>query len=176
MEFRQSNQSARFANPDSADDEQARRDSYIYLGSVLHGVFSTIRTTADIEPALRRLELDGILYDATLTRERIQQLIRNRLADPRVAEFFAPHWTLFNECTIIDVDPDSGQPRERRPDRVMTDGQQTIVVDFKFGREREEYHEQVRQYMALLQRMGHNNIRGYLWFVYANRVVEVNYS
>ena len=56
----------------------------------------------------------------------------------------------------------------------MTDGQQTIVVDFKFGRERQEYHEQVRGYMHLLACMGHTNIRGYLWFVYSNKIIEVN--
>ena len=172
VDFRQSNQSSRFASPD-ADDEQARQDNYIQLGTVLHEVFSTIRTTADIETALSRLELDGILYDSRLTRERIEKLIRIRLADPRVADFFSPRWTLFNECAIIDIDPETGQLRERRPDRVMTDGKQTIVVDFKFGHECDDYYKQVRNYMELLARMGHTNLRGFLWFVYANRLVEV---
>ena len=172
VDFRQSNQSLSFANPD-ADDEQAQQAAYIQLGNVLHALFSTIRTTADIESALRRLELDGILYDRSLTRSRIETLIRKRLADPRVADFFSPRWTLFNECTILDVDPQTHAVVERRPDRVMTDGHQTVVVDFKFGRERDEYHDQVRHYMALLSRMGHSHVRGYLWFVYANRLVEV---
>ena len=172
VDFRQSNQSRTFVAP-APDDEQARQSAYIQLGNVLHALFSTIRTTADIEPALRRLELDGILYDRTLTRQRISALIRRRLADPRVADFFSPRWTLFNECTILDIDPDTQAVVERRPDRVMTDGQQTVVVDFKFGRERDEYHTQLRQYLSLLRRMGHTSLRGYLWFVYANRLVEV---
>ena len=62
---------------------------------------------------------------------------------------------------------------ERRPDRVMTDGEQTIVVDFKFGREREEYHEQVRQYMDLLTAMGHQHVKGCLWLVYSNQIIDV---
>ncbi len=172
VDFRQSNQSSRFAKPD-ADDEQARQDNYIQLGTVLHEVFSTIRTTADIETALSRLELDGILYDSRLTRERIEKLIRIRLADPRVADFFSPRWTLFNECAIIDIDPETGQLRERRPDRVMTDGKQTIVGDFMFEHECDDYYKQVRNYMELLARMSHTNLRGFLWFVYANRLVEV---
>ena len=55
----------------------------------------------------------------------------------------------------------------------MGDGQRTLVVDFKFGRPRPEYHEQVREYMHLLQQMGHPNVEGYLWYVYANKIEKV---
>ena len=55
----------------------------------------------------------------------------------------------------------------------MTDGQQWIVVDFKFGSPKDEYHDQVRQYMSLLASMGHQHISGYLWFVYSNKIEEV---
>ena len=101
-------------------------------------------------------------------------MLRKRLESPRVAEWFRPgRWTLYNECTILNTDPQTGKVVERRPDRVMTDGRKTIVVDFKFGREREEYHEQVRQYMALLKQIGLPAVRGYLWLVYSNKIIEV---
>jgi predicted RecB family nuclease len=80
---------------------------------------------------------------------------------------------LFNECSIIRTD-EHGELVERRPDRVMTDGERTIVVDFKFGSQREEYHQQVREYMQLLQQMGHPQVEGYLWYVYSNQIKEVN--
>ena len=166
-EFRQSNQSRDFIN---GDDEQPTSD-YIHLGSILHRVFSTIRTTADIDTALHDLESEGILYDKQLTLERITTMLRRRLEHPKVAEWFSDRWTLFNECTILSIEGD--EVIERRPDRVMTDGKEWIVVDFKFGHPREEYHDQVRQYMQLLSAMGHQNIRGYLWFVYSNKIEEV---
>jgi ATP-dependent exoDNAse (exonuclease V) beta subunit len=172
VEFKQSNDSRRFALPD--DDEQQQQDNYIQMGSILHNVFSTIRTTSDIDQALRRMELDGILYDQKLTHERIKQMIRKRIEHPQVADWYNKKWTLFNECTILSVDPHTGQTCERRPDRVMTDGQQTIVVDFKFGRPRLDYHEQVRQYMQLLSSMGYRNVCGYLWYVYSNQIEEVH--
>ena len=55
----------------------------------------------------------------------------------------------------------------------MTDGQQMVVVDFKFGRPRDEYHMQVREYMKLLRQMGYRQVSGYLWFVYSNKIEEV---
>jgi ATP-dependent exoDNAse (exonuclease V) beta subunit len=169
VSFRQSNDSRQFA---ASEDEQ-QENNYIQLGSILHNVFSTIRTKADIETALQRMEFDGIIYDKYLTRERIEDLIRKRMNHPSVAEWYADKWTLFNECTILNVDPVSGNVYERRPDRVMTDGKQMIVVDFKFGRQRDEYKDQVKEYMQLLLSMGYPNVRGYLWYVYANIIEEV---
>ena len=167
-EFRQSNQSHDFI---SGDDEQGN-SNYIQLGNILHRVFSTIRTTADVDNALHELESEGIIYDGTLTIERITTMLRRRLEHPKVADWFSSRWTLFNECSILSVD-DEGNVIERRPDRVMTDGQQWIVVDFKFGHPCADHHDQVREYMQLLQSMGHNNIHGYLWYVYANQIEEV---
>ena len=167
-EFRQSNQSRDFI---SGEDEQGET-SYIQLGSILHRVFSTIRTTADIDQALQQLEQEGILYDNQLTLDRITTMLRKRLEHPKVADWFSGRWTLFNECTILSVDA-NGNVVERRPDRVMTDGREWIIVDFKFGHPRDEYRDQVREYMQLLQSMGHQHIHGYLWFVYSNKIEEV---
>ena len=167
-EFRQSNQSREFIQ---GDDEESTTADYIQLGSVLHRVFSTIRTTADIDSALHNLESEGILYDNNLTLDRISTMLRRRLEHPKVAEWFSDGWTLFNECTILSIE--DGEVVERRPDRVMTDGTRWIVVDFKFGRPQPEYHDQVRHYMQLLESMGHTDVSGFLWYVYSNKIEEV---
>jgi ATP-dependent exoDNAse (exonuclease V) beta subunit len=170
-EFKQSNDSRRFAAEE--DDEQQRQESYIQMGSVLHQVFSTIKTIDDIPTALRRMELDGIVYDANITREKIESLIRKRISNPKVANWYSNEWTLYNECTILTKDPHTGAVYERRPDRVMTNGKETLVVDFKFGHPRSDYYDQVREYMQLLKEMGHDLVKGYLWYVYSNQIEEV---
>ena len=167
VNFRQSNRSRDFI--EGEDIDQQRR--YIQAGSVLHEIFSTIQTEKDIPDALQRLQFEGILYDEEMTAERIKDMLRKRLSDPRVASWFSARWTLFNECTILSVE--DGEVREHRPDRVMTDGNEWIVVDFKFGHPDPEYHTQVRRYMDLLSSMGHQNIKGYLWYVYSNKIEEV---
>ncbi len=167
--FKQSNRSKEFAQ---GEDEQ-QQTSYIQLGSVLHNIFATIRTKDDIEQALQRMELEGILYDQTVTREKIKALIRKRLESPQVADWYDPRWQLFNECTILCKDKVTGKVVERRPDRVMTDGKEMIVVDFKFGRKNEDYKEQVQEYMTLLQEMGYEHVKGYLWYVYSNEIERV---
>lgn len=62
---------------------------------------------------------------------------------------------------------------ERRPDRVVTDGHETIVIDFKFGKPRNEHKKQVRQYMELLTDMGYKSVKGRIWYVFQNEIVEI---
>ena len=172
VSFRQSNRSQAFIEGD--DEEKAQRHRYIQAGSVLHEIFSTIRTVNDIPDALRRLQFEGVLYDEEMTAEHITSMLKKRLENSRVADWFSPRWTLFNECTILSVE--NGEVKERRPDRVMTDGQEWIVVDFKFGSPKPEYHDQVREYMNLIQKMesvSSDKIHGYLWYVYSNKIEEV---
>ena len=104
-------------------------------------------------------------------RASLINMIRRRLEHPKVADWFSPRWTLYNECAILSEE--DGRTIERRPDRVMTDGKEWIIVDFKFGSPNEEHHTQVQQYMYLLRQMGHEQVKGYLWYVYTNKIVEV---
>jgi len=99
-------------------------------------------------------------------------MIRKRLESPKVAKWFDKELTILNECSILTVE--NGKMAEYRPDRVMQNSKnETIVVDFKFGKQKVEHHEQVRKYIGLLKSMGHHRVKGYLWYVYPNRIVEV---
>ncbi|MCR5130942.1 MAG: UvrD-helicase domain-containing protein [Prevotella sp.] len=170
MEFRQSNQSRNFV---SGDDDEERQKSYIELGTVMHEIFSTIRTLDDIPAALARLEADGVIYDKLITREHLSEMLRKRFSDPRVADWFSDRWQLFSECAILFVDPETNEVKDRRPDRVIINGCETIVIDFKFGKPQEEHKKQVHDYMSYLADMGYQGVKGYLWYVYSNKIEEV---
>ena len=169
-EFRQSNKSRDLVKGDESEEQQKY---YIKMGVVLHNVFSTIHTTADIEKALKRMELDGVLYDDNVSRQKIEDMIRKRITSPKVMDWFSDRWTVINECNIVSLKPSGQRVEEHRPDRVMRDDKETIVVDFKFGKPQDEHHEQVRGYMRLLEQLGCPQVKGYLWYVYPNKVVEV---
>jgi ATP-dependent exoDNAse (exonuclease V) beta subunit len=174
--FRQSNKSHEFATPIDNDDANRKLQlEYIQVGNVLHNVLSSIRTNDDIDHALWQMEQDGLLgIQGQLTRHNLSDMLRKRLASPVVAKWFKPGvWQLYNECTILSTDPHTHRVVERRPDRVMTNGHETIVVDFKFGSERKDYHKQVQEYMRLLTQMGLPAVKGYLWLVYSNKIIEV---
>ena len=166
-QFRQSNASLAFTESEG----DARRSRYIERGTLLHHIFSRLRTVDDLEQVLQQLEQDGVLYDET-SPEELRRLLERALKSPQVREWFSPHWTLHNECPILFRDA-KGRPVELRPDRVMSDGHRTIVVDFKFGAPRHEHHTQVSRYMEQLALMGHTAVEGYLWYVSRNKIMTV---
>ena len=172
VSFRQSNKSHDFIKGEDIDPSDARR--YIKVGNVLHQLFSTILTEADIEPRLKELEQAGIIYNDDITSRELQDKISCALSNEKVKNWFSPRWKLFNECTILDYDKETGGVYEHRPDRVMTDGKEMIVVDFKFGKPRDEYHEQVQRYMRLLMRMGYKQVSGYIWYVLRNEIIPTS--
>lgn len=169
--FKQSNKSIEFVKGEDVDPSDRTR--YIKIGNVLHQLFSTIYTTADIPTRLNELEQQGIIYNDEITSAQLRTRIEDAITNPQVQEWFSKSWQLYNECTILEYNKDTNEMEEHRPDRVMTDGKEFVVVDFKFGKEREEYKKQVQQYMEILIRMGHKKVSGYLWYVVKNNVVEV---
>ena len=177
VEFKQSNKSRDFVADDdeNTDDDDRKQLSYIKTGKILHYLFSTINTTDDIDTSLAQLEMDGLIEESGTNIKRLRDMLHKRFANRQVADWFSSRWTLFNECTILDYDAATDTVREHRPDRVMKDEKtgEVVIVDFKFGSPRPEYVEQVNRYKALTQNMGYPNVKGYLWFVYSNRIEEV---
>lgn len=177
VEFKQSNKSRDFVADDdeNTDDDDRKQLSYIKTGKILHYLFSTINTTDDIDTSLAQLEMDGLIEESGTNIKRLRDMLHKRISNRQVADWFSSRWTLFNECTILDYDAATDTVREHRPDRVMKDEKtgEVVIVDFKFGSPRPEYVEQVNRYKALTQNMGYPNVKGYLWFVYSNRIEEV---
>ena len=168
--FRQSNRSRQFveADPDAPENQ------YIKVGNVLHQIFADIRTEADINPHLNQLQQEGIIYNDDITPAQLTTRISKALQNPVVKNWFSSKWQLFNECTILQYDPTLGRTVQHRPDRVMTDGKQHIIVDFKFGAPHPSHALQVRRYMNLLAEMGNTNIKGYLWYVIRDEIQEIS--
>ena len=167
--FRQSGDSARFVHSD--DDQEERREEYIKTGSLLHSLFATIRTEADIDAAVDRMLSDGLLESRSKADSLKRQIRSHIAATPGASEWFNGNYTLFNESSIIFRD--GGVLQNRRPDRVIIgpDGR-AVVIDFKFGREREEYMHQVQEYMDLLRKMGYQQVEGHIWYVYSNKITD----
>lgn len=179
IDFRQSNRSEQFIRRAGEDTDtgisalEEEQDAYIRQGKLLHYIFSTLHTADELERVLRRVETEGIL-NREIPKERLRKWVTRGLERPLVADWFSGRYQLYNECSILSTDPESGMCIVRRPDRVMMSDTEIIVTDFKFGRPRPAYHEQVRQYMQLLHAMEPGKaVKGYLWFVYTNQIEEI---
>ena len=115
------------------------------------------------------MEFDGTLYGEEITREKLISTLKEKFSNEQVRYWFSDHWKVFNERCIIS--PDNS---EHRPDRVIYDGNETIVIDFKFGSPSPKHHEQVQGYINLLCQMGMPNVHGFLWYVNSSEIISVN--
>lgn len=171
--FLQSNASADFMTPPNEAEERKERQAYIDTGNILHKLLASIHDFTEVDAAIDKLEYDGVLYERPMTREQLKACIHQELGDPQVRAWFSPRWRVFNECSILCYDEAKGHVVQQRPDRVIYDGHEMIVIDFKTGRELERHKAQVRGYMRLLSDMGYGHITGYLWYIHHHKIVKV---
>ena len=168
IEFLQSNKAKEFL---ADNEEDLQQEGYISQGKLLHRLFANIETTADIDNALLDFAQQGLIATGK-PMEGLRKLIDKRMENPIVSRWFNGTWQLFNECTILSRDKE-GRLCPQRPDRVMVHDGKAVVVDFKFGKPQQRYHEQVAHYADLLKRMGYQPVEAYLWYVYTGEVVRV---
>lgn len=146
-------------------ENNAFRQEKINYGLFMHKVFSMINTAEDIDQVIRELFYE----DGKLDKNQAEQLrakLKTAMLNPEIANWFSDKWEVKNETEIILKDG-----KRRIPDRFITDGKQTIVIDFKFGQDhKEQYDAQVNQYKEILSQMGYPNVKGALYFVDKNLV------
>ncbi len=125
-------------------------------GIEMHDIFASVTDVDDID----RIEDD-----------ENRNLVAKMIASVAKMGWFSDKYEILKECTIIKPDGTL-----LRPDRVMVNDNEAVVVDYKFGEyspSNKKYHKQVRSYMQLLMDMGYTKVTGYLWYPLANAVEEV---
>ena len=168
FQFMQSSESRRFIK--LIDDDAERQEDYIKKGNLYHRIFSEIHSAADVSDAILQVKHEGLIN--AKEEDAVSNFIRKCLEAPIVKGWFDGSWTVYNECEIICKLAD-GTVEAKRPDRVMIKNDETVVIDYKFGKPQDEHKQQVGRYMELLRKMGCIKQRGYLWYVYDGKVIEV---
>lgn len=167
VKFVQSNRSKDFisSSEEEADDfTAADSNSFVSTGILLHYVLSQIETIDDVDRVLQKLEFEGVITDKSHSA-----LIRKRInGNEQAKNWFSKEWTVYNECSIL-----TEKDGTIRPDRVISNGEETIVIDFKFGKPNEEYKRQLKHYKEKLQEIGLPNVKAFLWYVYADDVQPI---
>ena len=128
--FKQSNSAADFVS----DDSDALQNGYIDKGKVIHYLFSKIRYAEDVSSALLNVQAQGLIAEEGHFEE-LKNFVKDRLEKSEAREWFTRQWRVYNECSILVRDKD-GNLKTHRPDRVITDGETTLVIDYKCGKKR----------------------------------------
>ena len=173
IDFRQSNKSKDFV---AGADDNGDHSTYIQYGNVIHGILSMVKTLDDLDKAIAQMEIDGMLGDGVLEPHELKTRLTHALSEPKILPWFDAKWRVINECTILSINPNNGKLVNHRPDRVITDGHETLVIDYKTGDINPEHGRQVWQYVNLLQQMGYPSVQGFLWYLQYDKVEEVTHA
>jgi ATP-dependent exoDNAse (exonuclease V) beta subunit len=136
-------------------------------GKILHEVFENISLEKDIPTAIDKMIFEGKISPEEKTEllSKIEDLFKN----DQIKSWFSNDWTVKTEAEIILTNG-----KTARPDRVISNNEKTIVIDYKFGEQEEEkHHKQVKGYMELLKQMDDKQVEGYLWYVDMNLIRQV---
>ncbi|MBR1387001.1 MAG: UvrD-helicase domain-containing protein [Alloprevotella sp.] len=170
--MRQSNRAKDYLATSHGSQPQWR--ALIEHGKLCHKIMELTTTAADVDKAVNTVYRLGLCNDEE--RKKLVGEFREYVRQPDAAEWFDGSWTVHNETTFLCAGGSAAAPyRAKRPDRIMTRGDETVVVDFKFSADTnyERYRPQVREYMHLLRSVGHANVKGYLWYPEQQKVVAV---
>lgn len=147
-------------------EEYFDRESKRNYGLIMHSVLSRIEKEEDLKASLEISVSQGELDIEEF--EPSYEMLNSCLESIRERHWFDGTYKIYNELEIIEPGG-----KITRPDRVLL-GSEAIVIDFKFGKNREQSHiRQVNRYVSLIKSMGMAYVKGYLWYPEDNEVVEV---
>ena len=136
-------------------------------GNVIHAILAAIRVADDIEPALVRAAQEKMIQvqDLEILRQKLVSITEHPLG----RNWFSGRFTILNETEILTPS------HIYRPDRIMVQGQNAIVIDFKSGVLKKKNHQvQVSEYIQVLKDTGFQQVDGYLWYLSTNEIEEVS--
>ena len=145
-----------------------------WVGEMLHKVMERVRTPKNLRKAFGRALHRGMITEEE--HDEYLALLSKRLADPRVADWFANDNRLMLERAVT-----IGGNGQKRPDRVvMKPNGEIIIVDYKFGDRSDDndtkYKRQVAGYKrAVCDALGcrPDCVSGYVWYIHSGDILAI---
>jgi ATP-dependent exoDNAse (exonuclease V) beta subunit len=135
-------------------------------GELMHNILSDISEEADLERAVNKYSTT--IEQLKLSHNDIKTTLMNAIESVKSYGWFNSTNTVLNERDIL-----AGIDKLKRPDRIILNGDNAEVIDYKFGdKESDDYKDQVNEYCKLLKKCGIEETKGYIWYIAINKVVE----
>ena len=123
-------------------------EAAIIKGNTIHHILSLIGTTDDINSCFEKLVQIGSLQknEVPSLKSKVLAIIQH----PKLKEFYAKDKDIKNEVDII-----TKNGIILRPDRIVFDGKQATIIDYKTGKRNIAYKDQIESYAAALKEMNY---------------------
>lgn len=142
--------------------EQSSRET----GILLHNLLEKINSQSDVQPVVESAVNSGFIPGES--RDEITRMLHNVTNHELLTPYFSGDQKGFIETDILN-------PGERasRPDRVVVVNGEAVVLEYKTGAESDDHVQQVKHYKSLLERMGHQKVKGILIYLEPLRIHQV---
>lgn len=136
------------------------------FGLLIHELLEQSRNKKEAFSCLQSYYFEGRLDmdEKLIVEEQLEKLFSNKTFNDW---FEGPGEMLTEQGVILPGG------RQKRPDRVILLDNNATVVDFKTGEEKDQYFKQVKEYMMLLEELGHKAVKGYLCYLETGNIIEV---
>lgn len=155
-----------FSTAREEDMEQYFASSYNDLtqqekGSKYHEYVARLIMSKDIDRLVLQAKLGGEQAD------ELNNIFVTLVSQTKDLHWFDGSYKILNERSIIYLNL-ANEAIVKRPDRVMFNDREVIIVDYKFGNKEKRYKKQVHEYMELISKMKvfqNKTIKGFLYYI-----------
>ncbi|MDB5281275.1 MAG: addA [Bacteroidota bacterium] len=134
-------------------------------GTLLHGLLKQVKYFSDIDKAVDKIFHEGLIDDAE--RKTLQTEITDLLSEKRISAFYSPPYKVINERPLLNA------VVIKIPDRVVVDGNNATVIDYKTGAKRPADVKQIKDYVEELKKFGFEKVKGFVIYTEDKSIDEI---
>ena len=144
-------------------------ESIRHLGILIHDLLARIEYANQTESVLEEAYRRGEIADDQ--HRQLMQLFSELMQDSSLAVYYSEAFSVWNEHSLV-----VGGEKILRPDRMVINEKQVVIIDYKTGKKKEEHFAQVQEYMTAAATATGKIASGYLVYfdnLQAHAIVHV---
>jgi ATP-dependent helicase/nuclease subunit A len=135
-------------------------------GILIHRLLSEIKQPRDLQKVLDNAFVTGEIEEDE--KQELQQQLMEIFEIDAVKKWFSPRCRVFAESSIITGDG------ILRPDRVLIDNENVVIIDFKTGEAAPRHLEQINTYKKAIEAMGYTRVEAYLFYLETKTILDAS--
>ena len=147
--------------------EQIESKPATTYGKLVHKILSEIIVTTDVGRIINKYHISGTIdeNEANELKNKLNSLVHNK----ELSQYFSDEVIIRNESELITVDRDG--KNFQRPDRVVIENDELVIIDYKTGEKDKKHENQVSKYAMYFNELGYKSVKKLL--VYINEDIEI---
>jgi ATP-dependent exoDNAse (exonuclease V) beta subunit len=139
------------------------------LNKKLHYALARIITTPQLDTVLRQMVYEGIISEREkpALRDRLQEVLQH----PKLKYYFSDKVVVEHEKELLDA-----RAYLYKPDRVVFDGEQVVLIEFKLPPPAAEHRNKLDHYAVRFKQLGYERVKCLLYYFDTEEILQWSYG